>query len=346
MFYFLLKYPYRLVWRICRLLRWTPKTAVYCAEPMDYVILKPVLRHLPPLPFVAKNRRTRSYLKSQGLNARLWPAFPRSVIMCRHAAALFPAPGILKIGFRHGAYHFKAYTRPGRYNAFGLYFVTSRREEEDARAAGIRSALAGGFPRLDPAFDGSITPESLDRIRTGAGADPSKRTVLFTSTYDRSGMSAIHRWIGHLGRFTGLYNVWVTVHPWISRKTVSRLKALRDVFFIEDYDILQYIVACDVMVGDTSSILAEGCALDKPMVTFRLPAAKRTPADVARMIGRFSVRIDSAEELDAAIETCLRDPAALRAARLEAARIFFDDLDGKSGVRCAEKILEMTEPLA
>jgi hypothetical protein len=342
----LLKIPYGLLWRICRRLGRTPKTVVYCAEPMDYGILKPVLKHLPFLPFVAKNRRTQSYLKSLGLSVRRWPVFPRSVIMCRHAAAFFPEPRILKIGFRHGAYHFKSYTRPGRYNAFDLYFVTSRREEEDARAAGIRSARSGGYPKLDPAFDGSYTPAFLDGIRKKAGTDPRKRTVLFTATYDRSGMSAIDRWIGHLLRFSESYNVWVTVHPWISRKYVARLKSLRGVFFIEDEDILPYIVACDVIVGDTSSILAEGCALDKPMVTFRLPAAKRTPEDVVRMIEGFTIRIHTAGELEGAVETCLGDPAALQAARREAARIFFDDLDGTAGLRCAKKILEMTEPLA
>ncbi len=342
----LLIIPYRLLWRIFRRLGRTCGTVVYCAEPMDYIVLKPVLKHLPPLTFVAKNRRTQSALKSMGVSARRWPVFPRSVIMCRHAAGLFPEPLILKIGFRHGAYHFKAYTRPGRYNAFALYFVTSRREEEDARAAGIRTARAGGFPKLDPAFDGSMTPAFLDGIRKKAGADPRKRTVLFTATYDRSGMSAIGRWIGHLDRLSGSYNAWVTVHPWISRKYAQRLKAIPGVFFIEDYDILPYIVACDVMVGDTSSILAEGCALDKPMVTFRLPAARRTPDDVVRMIERFSLRIQSAEELDGAIERCLEDPSAMRVARWEAARIYFDDLDGKAGLRCAKKILEMTGPPA
>jgi CDP-glycerol glycerophosphotransferase (TagB/SpsB family) len=342
----LLKIPYRLLWRIFRRLGPLPLTVVYCAEPMDYVILKPVLKHMPPLPFVVKNRRTRSYLKSMGLDVRRWPVFPLSVIMCRHAAALFPEPRIVKIGFRHGAYHFKKFTRPGRYNAFDLYFVTSRREEEEAKAAGIRCAFSGGYPKLDPAFDGSTTPAFLDRIRAGARTDPAKPTILFTATYDGSGMSAVGRWIGRLERFSRSYNVWVTVHPWISAKYVSRLKKLGSVFFIEDYDILPYIVACDVLVGDMSSVLAEGCALNKPMVTFRVPAARRTPDDVAALIGRFSLRIDTADELDRAVETCLEDPAALQGARMEAKRIFFESLDGKAGMRCALKILDMTKRLS
>jgi CDP-glycerol glycerophosphotransferase (TagB/SpsB family) len=321
-------------------------TVVYCAEPMDYVILKPVLRHMPPLPYVVKNRLTRSYLKSLGLDVRRWPVFPRSVIMCRHAAALFPEPRVVKIGFRHGAYHFKKFTRPDRYNSFDIYFVTSPREEEDAKAAGITSARSGGYPKLDPAFDGTMSPAFLDRIRAGARTDPAKRTILFTATYDGSGMSAIGRWIGSLERFSGSYNVWVTLHPWISGKYVLRLKTMGSVFFIEDYDILPYIVACDVMVGDMSSILAEGCALNKPMVTFRLPAARRTPDDIAALVGRFSVRIDTAEELDRAVGACLRDPSALQGARMEANRIFFETLDGKAGLRCARKILEMTKSLS
>lgn len=343
--YYILKGPYCLLWRLAKRLGRRPAVAAFCAVPMDVALLRPVLKHLPAMPVVVKNRRTARYARSLGMTVRFWPSFPDAVIMCRHAVHLFPCESIVRIGFRHGAYTFKSFAGAKYYNAFDAYFLTGREELERAEAHGIRSARAVGFPKLDPAFDGTWTREKLDAFRRGLGLDPDKATVIFTATWDRSGMSAVDRWARSLGRLTDKYNILATVHPWTSGRYVRPIRRTKGVRFIEDPDTLPYLLLADVLVGDSSSIIAEFCGLDKPIVTFRVPASRRSVPHVLEMLDRISLRVDSADELPAAIAASLANPGALAGARAEASRRMFDRLDGKAGLRAAETILEMLPEL-
>ncbi len=339
--YYLIKGPYCLLWRLAGRLGRRPAVAAFCAVPMDAALLRPVLKHLPAMPVVVKNRRTARYARSLGLSVRFWPVFPDAVIMCRHAAHLFPCESIVRIGFRHGAYTFKSFAGAKYYNAFNAYFLTGREELERAVKHGIRTARAVGFPKLDPAFDGTWTPEKLETLRLRLGLDPDKPTVIFTATWNRSGMSAVDRWLPSLLSLTDRYNILATVHPWTSGRYVRALRRTKRVRFIEDPDTLPYLLLADVLVGDSSSIIAEFCGLDKPIVTFRVPDSRRSVPHVREMLDRISLRIDSADELPGAIEAALENPGEHRAARREASRHMFDSLDGKAGLRAAETILEM-----
>lgn len=336
--YYILKGPYCLLWRLAGRMGRRPAVAAFCAVPMDVALLRPVLKHLPAMPVVVKNRRTARYARSLGMTVRFWPVFPDAVIMCRHAAHLFPCESIVRIGFRHGAYTFKAFAGAKYYNAFDAYFLTGREELERAVRHGIRSARAVGFPKLDPAFDGTWTPEKLEPLRRKLALDPDKSTVIFTATWDRSGMSAVDRWARSLLPLTDRYNILATVHPWTSGRYVRAIRRTKGVRFIEDPDTLPYLLLADALVGDSSSIIAEFCGLDKPMVTFRVPSSRRSVPHVREMLDRISLRVDSAEELPAAIAAALGNPGKLRPARAEAARHMFDSLDGKAGLRAAEII--------
>ncbi len=344
--YYLRKVPYASTWHALRTLGRNPDVVAYCSEPLDYTVLEPVLRHLPPVPVVAKDRRTASYLARRGVRSSRLPSFPKAVIMCRHATHRFPVNRIVKIGFRHGAYHFKRFARAGYYNAFDVYFVTGQREVEEARAHGIRTTRAVGFPKLDAAFDGTYGSETLRPYREVARIDPSRRTVLFAATWDRSGMSAVGKWIGLVDSLAEQYNVLVTVHPWTSRKYQAVLRASEGAYFIEDPDVIPYLLIADVLVGDSSSIVAEFCALDKPIITFEVPETARTVPEVTGMLERISTRIGEAAQLGPAIEAGLADPGARSLERRQASKMIFDELDGQAGRRAAEVIRELVPSLA
>jgi CDP-glycerol glycerophosphotransferase (TagB/SpsB family) len=336
--YYLRKCPYSCGWHSARLLNRTVPVVAYCSCPLDYVVLLPVLKHLPPLPWVAKDHRTASFLEGRGVRPYRTPSFPEAVIMCRHATHRFPLKRIVKIGFRHGAYHFKQFAKPRYYNAFDVYFVTGRHEEDEARAHGIRTAQAVGFPKLDPAFDGTYRPETLHSYREAARIDAARKTVLFTATWDRSGMSAVGKWIDRVDSLAEHYNVIVTVHPWTSGKYKTALRVLKHACFIEDPDVIPYLLIADVLVGDASSIVAEFCALDKPIVTFEVPRTARTVPDVAALLERISTRISSAEQLPGALAESLAHPEKLSAERQRANEMMFDRLDGQAGKRAADVI--------
>jgi len=344
--YYIFRYPYTLIWHYKKWRAKTEGVVLYCANILDYQIFAPVQKYLKPLPVVAKDKKAQKELASIGVKSRTLPSFPDGVIMCRHAAYRFPAKAVKKIGLRHGAYHFKPFASTESYNLVDKYFMTSRDEVRRAQAAGIHSGVAIGYPKLDPAFDGTYNKGYLDKLREELHLAPDKKTVLLTTTWDKSGLSAISQWIHCLDTLSHHYNVLVTVHPWTSRENVEKIQSSPGVVFLGKKDAVPYIMLADVCVGDASSILAECCALDKPMVTFKVAEGKRTVSHVQDMIREFSIQINDASELEEAVSECIEHPEEKRTQRAAANQIMFDVLDGRAGQRAANEIIKMFPQLA
>ena len=127
----------------------------------------------------------------------------------------------------------------------------------------------------------------------------------------------------------------------MSQRYVEKLKKKEGIFFIDDPDILPYLKLADVLIGDTSSIIAEFCALDKPIVTFRINKTKRTVPRITRLLEDISIQIDNIDQLNDAIEYCLNNLGEKSDARQKANRLMFDQLDGQAGRRAAEIIKDM-----
>jgi len=344
--YYIFRYPYSIIWHVKKYFGKTEGVVLYCANTLDYHIFSPVQKYLKPLPVVAKDKKAQQELAAIGIESRTLPSFPDGVIMCRHAAYRFPAKAVKKIGLRHGAYHFKPFASTESYNLVDKYLMSSRDEVEKARAVGIRSGVAVGFPKLDSAFDGTYDSQFLEQLRNQLKLAADKKTILLTSTWDKSGLSAIDKWITELNSLTDQYNVLVTVHPWVSQDYIDQITSTPGVVFVGKQDAVPYIMLADVCVGDNSSILAECCALDKPMVTFKVADGKRTVPHVRDMIREFSIQIDSTQDLQQAIDRCIQNPAELTEQRKAANKIMFDELDGKAGLRAAQQILELFPQLA
>lgn len=338
---YLIQYPYRAIWHGLRTLKKNPKVVFYCADYLDYVVFGPVQKVLPSIPVVAKSKRVQHELRKHNIVCSLWPAFPEAVIMARHALHKFPEPGIVKIGLRHGAYHFKEFIKAKRYNAFDLYLMTSQKEVELAEKMGIHVAKVVGFPKLDPAFDGSYSKKCLDALRNKIAFNPQKPILIFSATWDQSGMSAIDKWCKQLGELTDHYNILVTVHPWTSKHFVNIIKQTPKVYFIPDKNVLPYLMLADIMIADTSSIIAESCALNKPIITFKVPGSSRSTPEVRRIIADISIQIDNFEEIHNAIKQCLEKPNEKSDQRRRANKTFFLKLDGKAGKRAAIEIKKL-----
>lgn len=337
--YYIIKPPYTLWWHLKRLLGKTEGVVLYCANTLDYEIFAPVQRYLKPLPVVAKDKKAQRALRAIGVESTRLPSFPDGVIMCRQAAYRFPATAIPKIGISHGVYNFKPFASADSHNLLNRYFMTSSTDVENARKAGIHSGFAVGYPKLDPAFDGTYDAAFCSAFRDKIGLDKNKQTILFTATWDKSGLSAIDQWADKLASLAQRYNIMVTVHPWTSTHYIEQIRNTPGVLFIDTFDVIPYIMQADLCVGDASSILGECCALDKPIITFAMPEGKRTVPQVHKMIRDFSLQIKGISELDDAIEQCLANPAAKQAQRAAANRIMFDELDGRAGERAANEIL-------
>jgi hypothetical protein len=336
--YYLIKPLYQTLWNRRHRHGNLIELAAYCADPLDYEIMAPVFEYLPPLVVVARNGLVHRFVQTKGIPVQRWPAFAKVILMCRHATHRFPADKALKIGFRHGPYHFKRFAHPRYYNSFDLFFMTSQHEVDAARAAGIRCAVSGGYPKLDPCLNSEYSPGYLRSILASTSYNPAKKRILFTATWDRSGMSALSLWIPRLQQLSQHYNVWVTVHPWVRAKYQRKIRSIHGVHFVESPNAIPYIYLSDVVIGDTSSILAEACALNKPMITFRIRPSSRSNPKIDTMLEAISFRITTSDELEDAIETCLQNPARHENDRLAAARMMFDFLDGSAARHCAAVI--------
>jgi len=98
--------------------------------------------------------------------------------------------------------------------------------------------------------------------------------------------------------------------------------------FIEDADIIPYLHAADIMISDTSSVVAEFLLLDKPVITFKT----RSPAS-------HMIDIRQTGELEPVIESITKDPGINRQPAREFVNQMHPYRDGKS----SERVLDATE---
>jgi len=346
--YYVTKPFYAILWHIIKLFRRYPKHILYCDAAFDATLFQNVAPYLAPVSIVAKNKVIKEQLVKQGYhNVTTLPTFPDTVIMFRNMAWRFPCKEIVKIGFAHGAYSFKRHSKASYYNLFDLFFMTSSHDIERVRRLGVTTDLAVAYPKIDPVFNGTISAEHLGQLsqKLGTCYNKGKKTLLFSATWDGSSMSAIHKWYDKISKLSGKYNLLVTLHSWMSQKYVSAIKASKDVFFIEEDVFYDYIKLADVCISDTSSVIAEFCLLDKPIITFTVPFTSRTLPDVMELIQKVSLQIDSFEEIETAVETLLQNPQEYNEARREVVRIMFDNPDGQAGKRAAEKIIALVPSL-
>lgn len=341
--YFLSCYPYQFIYRLLKLLRAPRETVFYCRELQDWDVFEQVQKHLRPVRIVTNKAHVRRYFRQSGIKTGALPVFPKAVIMARHSCYKFPAGEIIKIGMRHGPYHFKKMTRAENYNQFDRYLMTSRDDVYEGEKTGINCAVAVGYPKLDPALNHAYDPVFLEQLRLKSGIEPEKPTLLFSATWTGSGMSALLNWYDKLESLRAEFNILVTLHPWIGAEYRQRIRQ-SGAFLIEGNHI-PFMYLADIVIGDTSSLLAEACALDKPIITWQTGTARRSLEKIDKILREISLRIDSWQELQPAIHRLLQEPELLRAARAEANRLMFDDLDGKAGERAAAEIIKLLPEL-
>ncbi len=340
--YYLYKYPYKIAWHFRKIFG-LKQLVFYCADPLDYEMFLPIKRYLPPIKIIAKNNKTRKYLTKKGIEYFRMPVFPKVVIMARHAHYKFPVNDIIKIGFDHGLYQFKRWTSPRNYNGFNVYFVSSEEQVRTAMAMGINSTVAIGYPKLDNAFNGTYDNKYLNKIKESINLDPLKKTIIFTSTWNIDGLSALEKWVDNVHLLTKDFNVLLTVHTWTSKRYIEKLKSIKGAVFLEDFDVTPYLMIADIFVGDYNSMIGEFCAFDKPIITFKVPKSKRVIPEVREMIKKISYQINEFDEIYSAINYCLLNPNEKSEARKKANEIMFYKLDGKAGQRAASIIKSYLE---
>ena len=344
---YLIKIPYWICWQSLRLTGKLQEFIFYVESEHDYNVIENILPHFEqPYRIAAKNRKVRKALETRGVNnVALWPVFPRVLMMTRHAFHRFPISGVKKIGIKHGTYHFKKMIAARKYNLFDLYIFTTEAEVQMAARKGIKNGVAGGQPKLDTFF----LPKTLNQakeIKNTRKIDPSRKTLLFTTTWDRSGLSAIDRWIDHLEKLSKHYNVCVSLHPMMSEQYFSRILNMPFVLYAQPEDLPAFMHLADVLISDTSSVMGEFCALNKPIITFAVEKGWRLTQEVKDMIRDISLQIQSIEELEQAIVAYWQNPLLKQEERLRWQKVFYGDIDQSHGKKAASIIKEYLAKLS
>jgi len=339
--YYIYKYPYKLGWYIAKLFKKNRNLVFYCADPLDYEMFLPIKKYLNNVDIVAKNKKTRDYLTKIEIKYLRMPVFPKAVIMARHAPYKFAVNQIIKIGFDHGLYQFKRWTSPENYNRFNAYFVSSEEQVKIAKSIGILTTKAIGYPKLDNAFNGIYSENYLNGLKKELNINPAKSTIIFTSTWNVDGLSALDKWIDRVGELSEKYNVLVTVHTWTEKSKIEKLKSTNGIIFLDKFDVTPFIMISDVFIGDYNSLIGEACALDKPIITFKVPESKRSIKEITQMIERISIRIDNFDEIGNAILQSIKNPHEKSKAREDANKIMYLALDGKAGERASFEIQKL-----
>ena len=334
----LIKPFFWICWHIRRIFRLLHGVVFYVESEHDYFVINNILPHLEfPYKIVARNQIVANKLIKRGLSVDVWPAFPRILVMTRHAFHRFPIKDIKKIGIKHGTYHFKKMVHPKKYNAFDLYIFTTEEETKMAFKSGIKSGIAGGQPKLDTLLSHQ-TLQMSKKIKQNIDFNENKKTLLFTATWDKTGLSAIDQWIDNLPELKSWYNILVSMHPMMSISYVNKVKSLPGIHVAESYNLPAYMHIADFLISDTSSIMGEFCALDKPIITFVVEKGWRLTPHIREMIKDISIQIKSIKELEWAVEQYLRNPDLKRAERRHWRKVFYGDINISHGEKVANII--------
>ncbi len=116
------------------------------------------------------------------------------------------------------------------------------------------------------------------------------------------------------------------------------VRSTENIFFIEDKNVLPYMTISDVLISDTSSIIGEFCAFDKPIVTFKTNDAPRFTEEIKQLISDISFQIKDFNELKTKLNSFINNRDKHKESRKKYNKIMFNDLDGNASLRMSKII--------
>ncbi len=213
-----------------------------------------------------------------------------------------------------------------------------------------------GLPKLDFYFQGRYRDKAA--ILERWGLDPNKPTVLFAPTYKPT---CLYQVKDDIFEQTRDYNLIVKLHPysWMGKYAPHKQHRIYErrvkkydhavLLPFEEYNIVPYYAAADVVLSEASSTVFDFLALEKFGIVFDLPCDRLRHSDGQPLLeidnreflkGAF-IHIDSGKQIREAVERCLRPtPAMIEAANNYRQRLFYQ-LDGKATERLVKKMEEL-----
>ncbi|MFQ6604078.1 MAG: CDP-glycerol glycerophosphotransferase family protein [Fidelibacterota bacterium] len=273
-------------------------------------------------------------------------------------------PATTKVGMiYHGIGVKPSYWRDN-HSRLDIRFVEGQYRKDQLRNKGVTTDLEiTGFSKIDPLFHPDFP--SREEILQQHQLDPNKKTILYAPTFYPSSFEIFGK---SLAEQTKDYNLIIKLHMWVhfkkrfsdanlvpQRKLLRKLqKRYQHIHVIEpeDYSIIPYYQAADILVTDASSTIYEMMALDKPIIVcefYKLYLShlllrkrlyrKRLDRDMIHELTDFCVKIARPRDLALAIEKVLNgyDPNPELRNQLKEAMLY--KLDGKASERIRDSIV-------
>jgi hypothetical protein len=213
-----------------------------------------------------------------------------------------------------------------------------------------------GLPKLDFGLKGRY--DDTAGLLAKWGLDPRKKTVLFAPTYKPTCLYDVKR---DIFEQTKEYNLIIKLHPysWMGKYAPHRQhriyeKAVRQyphavLLPFDEYNIVPYYVASDVVMSEASSTVFDFLAFKKFGIVYDLPCDRLKHSDGQPLLeidnrdflkGAF-IHIGSGEQIGRALEQCLRPTPEMIAAADAYRNDYFYMPDGNATGRFVTKMEEL-----
>lgn len=167
-------------------------------------------------------------------------------------------------------------------------------------------------------------------IRERFNLPTGKKIILYAPTHSNS-MESAREILPTIETIMRPDEIWFCKpHEFMSRDLLEELRK-KNIQLINSYDITPYLHLADVLVSDTSSVIYEFMALDKPVVTYRTLSRPDKGID-----------IQSPEELRIALDRSLSNPDEFSADRKRHLEEVNPRLDGTISKRIIDLLLDPT----
>ena len=257
------------------------KTILFCMNPYSFGILEPIMQVLKEknyeyIWFVRTAILEKFPYQDQSYTTKI-----EDLVRFKSDAIFVPGnevPHYLR-GVKTQVFHGLAGEKKGHFrirNYFDLYLTQgpyfTRRFSKAASKHRDFSVVETGWPKLD-VYGKELHKYDSDKLIL-LKKSKAKKIILYAPTFSPSLTSASHLFtqIEKLAK-SKEYLILIKFHDLMAADLIDSYKKLsmsfENVLFIEERNIIKYLLISDLMISDTSSVVYEFLLLDKPVITFK-----------------------------------------------------------------------------
>lgn len=314
------------------------KILFYAAKCYSIPIIEPLVR------YGERKKRDMAFFVSRRVKADLpdgWNHFPvfadaeeaRSwepdFVLCPGNFVDFRLPGI-KVQLFHGL----GIEKPVHYRIrhfFDVYLTSgpavTRRFLNIQKKWDYFLVKETGWPKID-----YILNYPAAGLREKYGVQPGRKVILYAPTFSRK-MESASSLLPEIPKMAADNEVWIIkFHELMNREAVDKFREFENerIRLAGERDITPLLHLADVLISDTSSVIYEFMALDKPVITFRTLDRPDKGIDIQHV-----------HECRPAVDRCLNNPGEHRESRRRHMMEVNPYLDGDIARRIDDALIEI-----